>query len=204
MTHNTTQQYGTSDLPSILVYPDFLSFDNTKSIKNIFSYIIKHYCDNGLSVLIYRIPSEDDVYIMCGDWRGNKIDLIEENSGHPYFNAAADFLENYAASFLHTMQLIKIEQAQFYFATEGELTLVDMQLSLNKFAGPGMIKDIFGKIMRTQEIIKTEIIDDRAIEFINKGTGSYEGNLIMKPSRFRVYHNQVTGVYTPLYVEVKR
>ena len=102
------------------------------------------------------------------------------------------------------MQLIKIEQAQFYFAIEDELTLVDMQLSLNKFAGPGMIKDIFGKIMKTQEIIKTEIIDNRAIEFINKGTGSYEGNLVIKPSRFRVYHNQATGVYTPLYVEVKR
>jgi len=77
MIHNTTQQCGTFNLPNILVYPNFLSFDDTESINDIFSYVINHYGDDGLSVLIYRIPSEDDVYIMCGDWRGNKIDLIE-------------------------------------------------------------------------------------------------------------------------------
>jgi len=204
MTHNTTQQCGTSNLPNILAYPNFLSFDDTESINDIFSYVINHYGDNGLSVLIYRIPSEDDVYIMCGDWRGNKIDLIAENSDHPYFDAAADFLENHAASFLHTMRLVQIEQAQFYFTVKDELMLVDMQVSLNKFVSPGMIKDVFGKIVKTQEIVKTEIIDSRAIEFINKGTGSYEGDLIIKPSRFRMHHNQTTGVYVPLYVEVKR
>ena len=207
MTHNAISQYGTSSLPEILPYPQFLPFESTKSIHDIFCYVIKHYGNDGLSVLIYRIPSNDDVYIVCGDWRGNKIDLVaNENNDTPLlYEPAIGFLENHAVEFLNMMRLVKIEQAQYYFAVHnGELVLVDMRLSLNKFAGPGMIRDIFGKLINVQDSIKTEIVDARAIEAIEKGVGSYEGDLIFKPSKFKMFHHQDNNSFTPLYVEIKR
>jgi hypothetical protein len=207
MTRNAMSQYGTSSLPEILPYPQLLPFESTKSIHDIFCYIIKHYGNDGLSVLIYRVPSDDDVYIVCGDWRGNKIDLVvdENNKTSPLYEPAMEFLENYAAEFLNMMRLVKIEQAQYYFAIHNnELVLVDMRVSLNKFAGPGMIRDIFGKLINVQDSIKTEIIDIRSVEAIEKGAGSYEGDLILKPSKFKMFHHQDNNNFTPLYVEIKR
>ena len=207
MTHSVMAQYGTSSLPEILPYPKLLSFESTKSIHDIFCYVIKHYGNDGLSVLIYRVPSDDDVYIVCGDWYGNKVDLVvDENGDAPLlYEPAVGFLENHAVDFLNMMRLVKIEQAQYYFAIHNdELVLVDMRLSLNKFAGPGMIRDIFGKLINVQDSIKTEIVDVRAIEAIEKGVGSYEGDLILKPSKFKMYHHQNDNSFTPLYVEIKR
>jgi hypothetical protein len=83
------------------------------------------------------------------------------------------------------------------------LLLVDVQVSLNKMAGPGMLRDVFGKIYPTQEVLKIESLDDRAIEYIEKGTGNYEGELIIKPSKFSVFSPN-TELLVPLYVEVKR
>ena len=103
------------------------------------------------------------------------------------------------------MRLTQLDQAQFFFNIDDNgLCLFDVQLSLNKHAGPGMIKDVFGKIFRTPDTLKMEIIDERALEYIQKGTGAYEGDLLIKPSRFRMYHDQEANTYSPLYVEVRR
>ncbi len=64
--------------------------------------------------------------------------------------------------------------------------------------------DLFGKQLRTQEKLKIEIIDERAAKAIEQGTGSYEGDIVLKPSRFRMYHDPETKEYSPLYVEVIR
>lgn len=139
--------------------------------------------------------------MIFGDWRGNTLDITD---GSDLAKLANEFIQNKAALLYNVMQLIRLEQAQFYFAIiNNELVLVDIQVSLNKFASPGMVRDTFGKTFPTQEVLKIEVIDDRALEYIGRGTGSYGGNIIVKPSRFRMFHVP-PNVYTPFYVEVLR
>ena len=187
-------------LPKVLPYPQFLPFESTPSIHDIFCYVIKHYGYVGLSVLVYRQRSQDQVVTICGDWAGNNIDIV--NNDDRLAILGMKFIQKELTTFLRTMNLIKLEQAQFFFSIDpsDNLVLVDMQVAINKFASPGMIRDIFG----VQKVIKTEIIDTRIIETIQKGTGSYEGDIILKPTKFRMYHEAENNSFRPLYVEVKR
>ena len=198
-TKTKTLSSGISEqLPAILKYPNFLPFND--HFKGIFCYIIRHYGTDGLSVLIYRQPQHDQVVVLCGDWKGNKLDITNDS---PFAKLAHNFVATEMIKFYEMMRLIKIEQAQFFFAVvKDNLILVDVQLSLNKMAGPGMVNDIFGKICPTQEVLKIEILDERAIEQISRGSGAYEGNLIFKPSRFRNYEE--SGQYQPLISELIR
>ena len=210
-TRKQTQTSGISrvdKLPKVLSYPMLLPFDTTMlSIKNIFCYIVRYYGNDGLSVLIYRQPELDQVVAIFGDWNGNNIDLVGNSNPNRLTTLALQFAQSNDGlpTFLKTMQLTRIEQAQFFFGIdEMDLVLVDMQVAFNKFASPGMVRDIFGNIYKTQEVLKMEFIDDRAIEFIQKGTGSYEGDLIFKPSKFRMYHDAAENTFQPLYVEMRR
>jgi len=189
-----------SELPSLLEYPKLLDVRNAK---DLFSYILKHPGDNGLSLLLYREPKKDQAAVICGDWSGNSIDLMAKS---PLADLASDFLKSDdALKLFKSVSLIGVEQAQFFFGIDDEgLFLVDVQVSLNKFVGPGMIQDIFGKLIRTQEVLKIEIIDERSLEYIERGTGSYEGDLLIKPSKFRMYHDPDANVFSPLYSEVRR
>ena len=200
-----TQSSGISNiiLPKVLAYPEFIGFDRYyQSVKNIFCYIIKHYGYDGLSVLIYRQPDKDQVVVLFGDWRGNNIDIVDDSL---LSNAAKAFLEKYMSKFVSIMRTIKIDQMQLFFTMldDDDLMLVDVQTSLNKFSGPGMIRDIFSKIFKTQEVVKIEILDDRSIEYIRDGAGSYGGDLVIKPSRFRMFNSEINN-FSPLYVEVTR
>jgi len=205
-TSSETQSPGISkilDLPKVLKYPKLYSFDELElTLKNIFCYIVKHYGNNGLSVLIYRQLKTDQVVVLCGDWLGNSIDLVQESE---LAKVANKFIQEHIVNYIGTMRLIKIDQAQFFFAiVDDELVLVDIQTSLNKLSGPGMVRDIFGKIIKTQEVCKIEVLDERSIQGIRDGIGSYSGNLIIKPTRFRMYHEAEQNTYSPMYVEVIR
>ena len=100
------------------------------------------------------------------------------------------------------LSTININQAQFFFSNKDGYMLVDMQVSVNKLVGPGMIRDLFSKIVPTQEVIKVEPIDDRAIAALLDGNGSYAGNVIIKPSKFRLIEQN--GIYSPLYLRYVR
>lgn len=193
-----------STIPQVLKHPGYIPLESALSIKNVYCYVVKHYGDDGLSALIYREPKNDQVSLLFGDWKGNNLD-IQGKEETRLTELANQFVNKDFILLLNIMFTIKIPQAQFFFGIDDDgLVLTDMQLSLNKFAGPGMIQDIFGKAYRTQEIKKVESIDDRALEYINMGTGSYDGDLILKPSKFRMHHNQEADTYQPLYVEVRR
>lgn len=191
------------ELPKVLSYPRYLPFDNLQNVvKNLFCYVIRHYGNDGLSVLIYRQPEKDQVVVICGDWRGNHLDLSDNS---PLSGSINNFLSKSLIELITIMKLIKIEQVQFFFAiVDGEFILVDIQSSLNKLLGPGMVRDVFGKVLKTQEVLKIEILDDRAIECIRDGSGNYGGDLIIKPSKFRMYHNEKDNSFIPMYVEVVR
>lgn len=190
-------------LPKILAYPQLYDFNELENnIRNIFCYVIKHYTNVGFSVLIYRQPKDDQVVVLCGDLAGNAIDLETDGLIN---NHARIFIGEELYKYLKIMQLIKVEQAQFFFSiVDGQIVLIDMQTAVNKMAGPGMIRDIFGNIVKTQEVLKIEVLDDRAIDAIKDGAGSYSGDLIIKPTRFRMYHDQTKNTYSPMYIEVIR
>lgn len=193
-----------NQVPKVLPYPQLLTIEEAPSIKDAFCYVIKHYGTDGISVLIYRQPDNDQVTVLFGDWKGNNLD-IQTDKPTKLSEAANEFVAKDVQTFVNLMHSINIPQAQFFLAIdETSPLLVDMQLSLNKFAGPGMIRDLFGKIYRTQEIRKIEIIDARAMEAVERGTGSYENDIILKPSVFKMHHNQKANSYQPLYVEVRR
>ncbi len=193
-------------LPSVLSYPKFHHMAVCEAVlKDHLCYVIRHYGTEGISVLILREPKSDKVTVLCGDWKGNNINL-DGDSGDRIIQAALVFVQEDLPLFMQVMHSIKLPQAQFFLAldAEGNLVLTDIQVSLNKLAGPGMVRDIFGKVYRTQEVLKVEPLDDRAIEYIAKGTGTYEGDLIIKPSKFTSFSPAADGAIIPLYAEVRR
>lgn len=162
---------------------------------------MQHYGDNGLTLLIYRDKKTAQIVVQCGDWDGNNIDLTEESN---LAISAKQLLNAHLENLLGMMKYAKIDQAQIYFAIlEDQFMIVDVQTAINKFAGPGMIRDIFSKICMTPQILKIEPLDERSISAIREGTGSYNGDLIIKPSRFRAYEDGHSN-YRPLYLEVRR
>ncbi len=198
-TKQTTQSSGIYNIPELLKYPKFLNYQtHNNQVKNNLIYIMPHYGYDGLSVLIYRQPKEDNIIVICGDWNGNRIDVTDNTC--ILSNLASKFLTKHAAEFFKLLKLIRIEQTQLYFAIGNNgLILVDMQISLNKFASPGMLKDIFGKLCEVPEM-KTEMLDDKTIESIEKSRGFYNNNLIIKPNKFKLYEEN--GTYRPTYLEV--
>lgn len=205
-TASATRSSGISEvnsLPKVLPYCKLLSHQShSNHVKDLFCYIIKHYGDSGLSVLIYRQRDKDQVVVICGDWAGNNIDLTDDSE---LAKIAIKFNDLHLHLFLSTMRLIKLDQMQLFFSiANGELVLVDIQTAINKLSGPGMVRDVFGNRFPTQEVMKIELLDERAMQYLADGGGSYAGDLIIKPSRFRLYHDVNADIYRPLYVEVRR
>jgi hypothetical protein len=198
---------GTSNqpLPRLLKYPALLPYATTPSIHDIGCYVIEHYGTTGLTILVYRQPKLDQVTILCGDWAGNPLDLVA-NSTSELAQAALDFVQKDSEKLVRMMNYVAIPQAQYFFTLDAEgLMLVDVQISLNKLIGPGMLNDIFGKVFRTQVIKKTGVLlDSQTREVLEAGTGSYAGDIILKPNRFREYHDEKTNTYQPMYVELRR
>ena len=195
------------NLPKILKYPKLLPFFSNNSVspgdsvKNVLCYVCRHYGHTGYTLLIYRDSKTKQIVVMSGDWKGNIIDLTESTSSADDIKR---LLDKHLESLVNLMRYIKIEQAQIYFAVNGEdFMLIDIQTAINKFVGPGMVRDLFSNVCTTPEVIKIEPIDDRVIEAIREGSGNYHGDLVIKPSRFRVYENS-TNDYTPLFLEVVR
>lgn len=193
-------------LPPVFPYPAVHEFADCEAhLKGHLCYVIRHYGHDGISVMILREPDKDGVAVLCGDWYGRSLDI--QDGRDRLVPAAVVFLQHDLPLFLELMQRINLPQAQFFLAigADGALTLVDLQTSTNKLAGPGMVRDIFGKIYRTQEVLKVTPMDDTAIEYIQKGTGSYEGDLIIKPSKFTLFAPSAESEsIIPLYSQVKR
>jgi hypothetical protein len=200
-TSKQTPESGISKLPQVLPYPKFMPDSLIQHVNNVFCYVIRHYGNDGLSVLVYRQPEKDQIVVLYGDWNGNNIDLTTDNQ---LSKTALEFCDSKLQNVLYLMKLIRIEQAQLFFTISDRLTLVDVQTAYNKMASPGMVRDIFSKMFDVQEVIKTEIIDDRIIDAIARGAGSYSGDIILKPTRFRLYHDPVANLFQPMYIEAKR
>lgn len=192
-------------LPKVLSYPKMHSLDKfLPLVKDRLCYVIRDYGNIGISVLIVRDQKRDKITVLCGDWYGNNLDL-DSNASDPLVQASLVFVNEDLQLFIKIMQTIRVDQAQFFLAIDnGQLVLTDIQVSVNKLAGPGMIRDIFGNIYRTQEVLKIETLDDRAIEYLEKGTGNYGGDLVIKPSRFTTFSPGNDDDIAPLYIRITR
>ena len=183
------------DHPQLLKYPKYVGLDS--SIIGTFCYIVRHPEEPGPTMVIQKF--KEDIYVQFGDWLGNIIE--PHDTSHKLHEQILKILELHFINIVSTMRLIQLTQAQLYFSKK--LLLVDIRISLNKFAGPGMLKDIFGKIVPTQEVLSMETIDSRVFAAITNNSGTYNGNLLLKPSRFREIELQ-DRTFVPLHVEVRR
>jgi hypothetical protein len=149
-------------IPEILPYPKLLNIREVEELKDRFCYVIEKYPLEGYVLLVYR--SEGDVTIRVADWGSNKLEPDEDNT-------------RYINNIVTIMSTIKLQQALYYFS-DGKL--VDVRISLNKFCGPGFIKDVFGqaKIPIQNDINKPLVIND---DF----KVSSHNNTIIKPSSFK-------------------
>jgi hypothetical protein len=196
-----TTSSGISEIPGTLAYPRILNLEEIPEIEGQFAYVIRAYPEDGLAITIYRDIKNGEVYLSNNDFDGNPIDLSDEN--HPYMWAAMDFAQHDSSKFVAIMKSASIKQIILYISVDGdELKLVDLRTSLNKFYGPGMIRDLFSKIYPTQEVIKTIALDEATLDTIKRGKGSYEGDLILKCSKFKTI---VRGKeMLPLYARINR
>jgi hypothetical protein len=190
---------GTSKLPSLLPLPKPIPIDEFMGIRGMFCYVIEHYGHSGLSLLIHR--DGEDVQLVIGDWDGNIIPLDDDK--HPLYMAANACLNSVAIMSYNVLKHIGVDKAILYFAKSGDkFILVDARMSLNKFAGPGMLQDVFGKVLETQKVICIETINDAIMDSIMVGRDQFSPSILLKPSRFRFATMGDDPI--PLYVEVMR
>lgn len=181
--------------PTLLSYPPFLNWEQFKlAANNKVIYIINDYCIEGLSLLIKLCG--DDVMINIGDFNGNKLDL-DSNIDNKL--EILSFLNQYLNLLIKSMSLINIDQAIFYFSYTNSYQLVDVRTSLNKLCGPGMINDLFSKIVPTQKIIKITQFDDKFLELLQ----SLDKPLVLKTSTFQTveFEQSLYPIYTKISYE---
>ena len=189
-------QSGTSkSLPAMLPHPEPLS--DTALIAGRLCYVVRYYQNIGISCLVSHIDGQ--IAIAAGDWDGRTIDLADTKDSLSL--VAVDFLHKHAEKLVAISRAAGVKQAIYYFALDtGTPTLVDIRLSLNKFLGPGMIRDVFGKSFDTQVVLKIDVMTEQLLEQIRNGAGNYHDGVIIKPSVARV--TEVDGKLVPLYVGI--
>ena len=181
-------------LPTLLSYPKVLTLAEMPELTGKFVYFIRAYKQQGLAVLIAR--QKDDVYMRIGDWDGKLLNPIQSESANA-------FVKKHSPGLISLMSSAKIPQALFYLSVDGaDIRLVDIRLSLNKFSGPGMVRDLFSKTIETQEVLKIDNLTPEAMTAIKNNEGSYTGNLIIKPSAFKTVDRN--KVMFPMYGLVQR
>jgi len=194
--------HGISEFPTVstlLPLPRPIPIDEFMGIQGMFCYIIEHYGNSGLALLIQRTGT--NVAMSIGDWDGNVI--APDDAKHPMHIKVNACLNSVAIMAYQVLKHIVVDQAIFYFATINDrFVLVDVRLSLNKFIGPGMLQDVFGKVLETQKIICVEILNSTIMDSIMVGRDQFAPSVILKPSRFRFATVGTDPV--PLYVEVLR
>ena len=198
----TTSQSGTFKVPKVLPYPKYYDHTELKKLEHVYCYVQKHPGNVDLTVLIYRDVKNDDVYTIFSDASGNLVEL--ESDTTKLGDISRNFVKNELVNYVILMNIIKIEQAQYHFSTANDvLTLVDVRTSLNKCVSPGLIEDVFGKLVKTLKTKNTVILNPSVIDAIIQGQGSYEGDLLIRPTRFRLNDDDPIN-FAPLYVEIRR
>lgn len=188
---------GTSN-PEFISYPRVLNLEDIPEIQEQYVYIVRGYEEAGLCVLINR--HKGDVAIRAADWDANIIDLSEKGKQQDYFQK---FIADNSLNIVNFLIAAKIQKVLLYITVEQEeLILTDARISLDKFVGPGMLRDLFGKFIHTQDVIEIATLDDNLFKSIQEGRGKYDCDLMLKTSRFKTIIRD--SEMLPLYARVKR
>ncbi len=172
--------------PTLLPYPEIADAVGCAEIRGVFCYVVDVY-EPGIAVVIKL--QDGDSGIVIGGWDGKHVSPNDE-----IWEQSQEFLTHSAYMFIQAMQRIGINQAEFFISSDG--ILVDVQLSLNKFIGPGMLRDIFSDISKTQNVKEISVLDDDKIKEL-----STSGNYVLKPSRYRYYARDDDSI-SPLYARI--
>lgn len=203
MTTPTTLPSGISNLPKVQPYPKFLDISSLKNLEHVLCYIQDHPGTEGFSLMIDRDVKNDDVFVLAGYWNGDTIDLESDKSA--IANEARKFIGSKLISFVNLMRSVNIPRAQYYFSMRNEdVVLQDVRTEISRFVGPGFIQDVFSTLVAVPTIRMIEPLSSGNIDAISMNTGSYEGNIIIKPSRFRMLEEGVSDDIIPYYVEITR
>lgn len=174
-----------TEVPSLLAYPKILSLDDVKDeLEGKAVYVVKEYPEEGIGVLIYNESRNNEIFTATkfGDWDGNLLDPNDRNS--KYYTHIQNFINSHMIRMINIFKMIGLEQGMLYIScneNSDELLLVDLRLSFNKFAGPGMVNELFSKSISTQELVmKPLIINDTTRSSITKNNGA-----IIKTSTFK-------------------
>lgn len=167
-------------MPKPLPYPEIGS-DVSELHDKMLVYVIKQYRMSGISMVVTK---HDDGFIMqVADWSGTIIDpQIQQR--------LRDDVAAKVERILSIVKHAKIKQSQWYFSDD---VLVDVRKSIDSFVGPGLLRDLCGKIFSTQEIIK--ITDFGSV----KNDAGLKGSII-KPARYRTIVRDDS--FIPLYAIV--
>lgn len=202
MITKTTLPSGISNLPKLAPYPEILDLSKLHELEHTLCYVQDHPGQEGFTILIERDTANDDVFVMAGYLNGEAIELDSDTSNNA--EMAKTFIKDKIINFLNLMRLVKIDRAQYFFSVKADnIILQDVQTAPDKFVGPGLIRDVFSALVPVPEIRKIEPLTAGNIEAIIMNTGSYEGDLMIKPSRFRIYDGN-PNQNIPFYVEVLR
>lgn len=198
----TTPPSGIYKLPKLLPLPEFLDSSHLPMLENIICYVQDHPGNDIFTLLVYRDRADDSVYILTGERDGQTIDFNSELDDRK--KLIAEFIKEKSIEILSLMRIVKIDQAQYYFSiNQGKIILQDIRTAMNKFMGPGFVRDMFNAIVNVPNIRKIEILSSNNLEAIMKNTGSFNGDIIIKPSRFRLY-DEINDDNVPLVVECLR
>ena len=91
------------------------------------------------------------------------------------------------------MKTSGIKEACYYFSDVKNPVLVDVMISANKFIGPGMLRDVYSKIIPTQKISEITML---SVDNFNNFNGK-----IIKPSSFKYVIED--KYFRPLYGIIK-
>lgn len=199
----TMSQSGiSSNIPKVLPYIDFISYKDIQKLEHIYCYIQECPANVDLTMLIYRDIVNQDVITIFADRRGIPIELTTDRS--VIADAARKFIKEKLADFVKLMSIIRIQQAQYHFwVKDEEVVLVDVRTAINKCVSPGMIEEVYGKIIKTLRTKNIMVLEPSTIDAIIQGGGQFESDLLIRPSRFRAVDESLEH-FKPLYVEIRR
>lgn len=145
--------------------------------------IYEKYHLDGISAIYNKV--DESISVKFYTFNGSEIRLDEDG---PYNSLIKKITTEILNRIIVVAKSIKLSYAQFVF--NDQMLLIDVILKPDKYLSPGMLKDTFGKLVKTPKEIATSNIDQNT-KF---------KDVIIKPNKFRTH--VVNNSFLPLYVEL--
>lgn len=164
-------------LPDIVDYVEFFKFSESKSLfDKRYCYILEPYdVNNGITLYIGFRKDGNSVNVLTrvADFKSNTFNLMSLNNKH-----ISNLMEKYHNKLVNILKTAGVLDSLMYFSiVKDELLLVDVMINANQFLSPGLLRDLFGKVLPIQKTVTIDIITAELVK-------NYKGKFI-KPSAFK-------------------